>query len=102
MIVHGSMNYTTDGRKMKSALQARRRSQVWHWMSTDKTDAPKEPVYRRTDVKYPSLPLGDPRHDETAKKDRSYAGSSTYTIAPAYNKGAYQVITDENIKDIGR
>lgn len=102
MIVHGSMNYTTDGRKMKSAWQTRRRSQVWHWQSTDKTDAPKEPVYRRTDVKYPSLPLGDPNDDETAKKDRPYVGSSTHTIAPAYNKGAYQVITNENIKDIGR
>ena len=25
-----------------------------------------------------------------------------FTIAPAYNKGAYQVITKDNIKDIGR
>ena len=28
--------------------------------------------------------------------------SSQYTIAPAYNKGAYQVITKNNVKDIGR
>ena len=28
--------------------------------------------------------------------------SSEYTIAPAYNKGAYQVIGEEYIKDIGR
>jgi len=27
---------------------------------------------------------------------------SNHTIAPAYNKGAYQVITESNIKDIGR
>lgn len=26
----------------------------------------------------------------------------THTIAPAYNKGAYQVITNSTIKDIGR
>jgi len=25
-----------------------------------------------------------------------------FTIAPAYNKGAYQVISKDNIKDIGR
>ena len=25
-----------------------------------------------------------------------------FTIAPAYNKGAYQVITKSNVKDIGR
>ena len=28
--------------------------------------------------------------------------SSKYTIAPAYNKGAYQVISKDNIKDIGK
>ena len=27
---------------------------------------------------------------------------SKYTIAPAYNKGAYQVISRENVQDIGR
>ena len=28
--------------------------------------------------------------------------SAKYTVAIAYNKGAYQVISRENIKDIGR
>ncbi len=28
--------------------------------------------------------------------------STKNTIAPAYNKGAYQVISKQNIKDIGR
>ena len=28
--------------------------------------------------------------------------SAKYTIAPAYNKGAYQVIGKENVKDIGK
>ena len=28
--------------------------------------------------------------------------TSTHTIAPAYNKGPYQVISQSNIKDIGR
>ena len=28
--------------------------------------------------------------------------SKKFTVAPAYNKGAYQVITKENVKDIGR
>ena len=28
--------------------------------------------------------------------------TSNHTIAPAYNKGAYQVISPKNIKDIGR
>ena len=25
-----------------------------------------------------------------------------YTVAPAYNKGAYQLITKDNVKDIGK
>ena len=29
-------------------------------------------------------------------------GVQKYTVAPAYNKGAYQVISKENVKDIGR
>jgi len=28
--------------------------------------------------------------------------SKKFTIAPAYNKGGYQVISKDNIKDIGR
>jgi hypothetical protein len=28
--------------------------------------------------------------------------SQGYTVAPAYNKGAYQVIGKSNIKDIGK
>ena len=38
------------------------------------------------------------------KKDESYKleVSKQYTIAPAYNKGGYQVIGKNNIKDIGR
>lgn len=28
--------------------------------------------------------------------------SKNFTVAPAYNKGAYQVISKSNIKDIGR
>ena len=31
---------------------------------------------------------------------RSY--TTTHTIAPAYNKGPYQVISKSNIKDIGK
>jgi len=34
--------------------------------------------------------------------DRSYTKDVNFTVAPAYNKGAYQVISKENIQDIGR
>ena len=44
---------------------------------------------------------GERTKKETRKKEKQEI-SATYTIAPAYNKGAYQVISSENIKDIGR
>ena len=97
MIVQGSMNYTASGRKVKRAWQTRRRQQIWHWSTTDKA-----PPYRPEEQEYPSVPLGTPNENETAKTDRAYTSSSTHTVAPAYNKGAYQVIGKENIKDIGR
>ena len=96
MIVHGSMNYTTSGRKVNRSSQVRRRQQIHFWRTT------KMPVYREEEQKYPSAKLGNPDANETAKKDRQYTASSIHTVAPAYNKGAYQVITEENIKDIGR
>ena len=91
------MNYTTCGRKMNSGKsRGKRRQQIWHWQTTEL------PNYRIDTKEYASAPLGDPNPDETARQDKSYTSSSRYTIAPAYNKGAYQVITEENIKDIGR
>ena len=59
------------------------------------------PVYRRGTPYIPSKSTGI---GDTTKKDNSYEleVSKNYTIAPAYNKGAYQVIAKDNIKDIGR
>ena len=55
--------------------------------------------------KYPSMPMGSAAGKgqvniswDNEKKEIS----SGYTVAPAYNKGAYQVIGKSNIKDIGR
>jgi hypothetical protein len=40
----------------------------------------------------------------TPEKDTQYKNevSKRYTVAIAYNKGGYQVISKENIKDIGK
>ena len=51
--------------------------------------------------KYKSAPMTtqyEPRKDESWKAEES----KNFTVAPAYNKGAYQVIGKNNIKDIGR
>ena len=47
-----------------------------------------------------SIPSLDTRVSMAPKRDP--LKSTAHTIAPAYNKGAYQVISNQNIKDIGR
>ena len=95
MIVQGSLNYTPSGRKVSTKSRRKRRQVVWHW----NTNREKENTYRRESKGYPSLPLGDPDPEETAQREYY---TSNHTVAPAYNKGAYQVISEENTKDIGR
>jgi hypothetical protein len=93
MIVVGSINYTTSGRRRKTV--------------TKKISKPKfvpyvpSAVYRRETKQYPSVLSGAM---DVYKKDTSMQReiSSKYTVAPAYNKGAYQVVSQENIKDIGK
>ena len=59
------------------------------------------PSYRR---ETPYIPSNNDGIGDTTKKDNSceLEISKNYTIAPAYNKGAYQVIGKDNIKDIVR
>ena len=69
--------------------------------STPKPDARGEEI-RAFNEKYPSW-QGDKVAPCTVEDD-SYKQeiSSKYTIAPAYNKGAYQVISRDSVKDIGK
>ena len=66
-----------------------------------KPDARIEEI-RAFNKKYPSW-QGDKVAPCTVEDD-SYKQeiSSKYTIAPAYNKGAYQVISKDSVKDIGK
>ena len=66
-----------------------------------KPDARIEEI-RAFNEKYPSW-QGDKVAPCTVEDD-SYKQeiSSKYTIAPAYNKGAYQVISRDSVKDIGK
>ena len=59
-------------------------------------------VTKRKETECPtrSIPSLDTRVAMAPKKDP--LKTTAHTIAPAYNKGAYQVISKENIKDIGR
>tara|TARA_A100001515_G_scaffold55935_1_gene44118 strand:+ start:155 stop:547 length:393 start_codon:yes stop_codon:yes gene_type:complete len=51
-----------------------------------------------------SIPSGGTRKSSGTKPQTNWRleESQKFTVAPAYNKGAYQVITRDNVKDIGK
>lgn len=44
------------------------------------------------------IPVGETMKDESYKLEES----KNFAVAPAYNKGAYQVISKKDLKDIGK
>jgi|TARA_R110000782_G_scaffold22512_1_gene59619 hypothetical protein len=92
---HGSMKYDMNGRKRKTNA----------WKKTTKYKPEFKPLVveqSRDDHrdKYPSVM--DMKH--VIPKDDSYKieESKKFTVAPAYNKGAYQVISRSDVKHIGK
>lgn len=97
-IVFGSIKHTYSGRK-RNVQKARR--PVNRFIEAAVNSEP----FRRDTVEYKSADMAKARHDITTKNMSAAEKlkiSNNYTIAPAYNKGAYQVISKENIKDIGK
>ncbi len=93
MIIKGSMRYTMSGRK-RTTIRAKKKQVEFMQLHAE-----KEPGRRET-PDYPSVPLTP--YKPQPRNDWKSEASSEYTIAPAYNKGAYQVISKEDIKHIGK
>ena len=90
-ITFGSLKHTPSGRKRKPLPKAKKYTRPF-------VELQQPEPYRRDTPQYKSYEGG--AHN-TAKVEKPKLDSK-YTIAPAYNKGAYQVISRENVKDIGR
>ena len=91
------------GKKTKEFLVAEsKHAKYLKSMGLDKRTAPPPKSYgivndlKGKDDK-PIHTMGTPCY-----KKQVFKTTKTYTIAPAYNKGAYQVIPRSAIKDIGR
>lgn len=93
MIINGSMNYTTSGRRRRSKNLIKKVKPVFQVLEKQRYN------YRET-PEYPSVPM----NKYTPAEDTSYKQevSKNYTVAIAYNKGAYQVIPKDSVKDIGK
>lgn len=100
MIIKGSLNYDQFGRKRKRKSSAGRSSsgtRTAPFQGANAGSSPARPTKKKT---IPSAPVGEykPPRDTSWKVE----ASRKYTVAPAYNKGAYQVIPREDIKHIGK
>ena len=97
MIVKGSMNYDQYGRKRKKKTTKARISTK----NVNKTfKSSNKPTKSSNKTMYPSAKVSEYKTPE----DTSYKKeiSKQYTISIAYNKGAYQVIPKNEVKDIGK
>lgn len=94
MFIVGSNNYTYSGRRKNAIRKVRKVKPIFKPLQA--TDA-----YRRETPEYKSAEVTTAVTHKVEQNFRKTV-SSKYTIAPAYNKGAYQVISRENVKDIGK
>ena len=90
-LTFGSLRHTSSGRKRKPLPRTKRYTPKFQPLE-------QTTVYRRETKQYKSAEIDS--IDTTV--DARHELSSKYTIAPAYNKGAYQLISRDNVQDIGR
>ena len=97
----GSLGYDMTGRKRKMARTSMKKAKALIFQGY--VDVPAynrhDPVMERQ--RYPSATVTSVH---TPAQDTSYKRevSSQYTVAIAYNKGAYQVVSPNDIKHIGK
>ena len=96
----GSLRYDPTGRKRKT--NSMKRSKKVHEFKPYKA----EKTYAQLQMeefnkKYPSW-TGDSTYQPADDQSWKAEESKNFTVAPAYNKGAYQVIPASDIKHIGK
>tara|TARA_B100000287_G_scaffold385864_1_gene393316 strand:+ start:243 stop:584 length:342 start_codon:yes stop_codon:yes gene_type:complete len=110
MNMGGSLRYDMHGRKRKAYKKNNPTPKKRRNTITQELKPKHNPVleaHKEHQRKYPSLGLdkrssGKGTGMDTKWQQEKQEISSGYTVAPAYNKGAYQVIGKNNIKDIGK
>ena len=103
MIIKGSLNYDRHGRKIKRKTKktdssSRSRTPPFHGGNTGSN--PVSVSKQSKTSKIPSAPIG--KYKPPVDNSWKVEASKQYTVAPAYNKGAYQVIPKGDIKHIGK
>jgi hypothetical protein len=89
------MRYTPSGRKRKTNAWKKTKAKPLN-MATQKTVKPST----ETTKEYPSLKTS--KYSAPVDNSWKVEASKKYTVAPAYNKGAYQVIPPSDVEHIGK
>lgn len=97
----GSLRYDPTGRKRKSpGLKTKRKLKPkFQPLVLEKTLAQQR--IDEFNAKYPSF-NGSTKYQSGEDQSWKQEASKNFTVAPAYNKGAYQVISSTDIKHIGK
>ena len=105
---YGSMTHSYSGKKRKTnayKTAPRKRTKFVSKSSSLEVSNPRMAEINAHRERYPSYVSDKPLGGTCGvSKDTSWKieESKNFTVAPAYNKGAYQVINKGNIKDIGK
>ena len=102
MIIQGSMRYSASGRKKKNAHLYRKKRQS---NKMTKGAVAQQGERRTCTAKVAgSIPVSSTNAGKGTAVDNSWKVeiSKKYTVAPAYNKGAYQVIPPSDVEHIGK
>ena len=96
MIVNCSMRYSPSGRKRKTNAYKKAKRPEWkaHVVETSKA------LLVEKQKRLPSIETTG--HCTTVDNSWKVEASKKFTVAPAYNKGAYQVIPRGDVKWIGK
>lgn len=96
---HGSMRHYPSGRKKSFNAWTTKKRFVTKFEPLENMSEP----YRRDTKEYQSVSNNvQCTVNETLSREERIEISSGYTIAPAYNKGAYQVIPRDQVENIGK
>ena len=98
MIIKGSMKYDKHGRKRRQTHPKKRKRNFSAKALTTGSNSKKLEEIKSREKKYPSLNSSS----HSTEKIESEESTKTRTVAPAYNKGAYQLIPENEIEDIGK
>ena len=104
MIIHGSINHSFSGRKRKTFKPTRKKAKEFIPMDYAVVPNQRYLEWQEEQRKYKSAGFVPTDMAGRTPKDDAYKQevSKNYTVSIAFNKGAYQVISNQDIKHIGK